>query len=55
MPQSPPRASKARSACSTGQIVRAISVAAVFALCLAWTLREVPASAAPAAHIFAAR
>ncbi|REF84707.1 hypothetical protein DES32_2820 [Methylovirgula ligni] len=55
MPRRPLRMIKVRSACSTAQMLRAISVAALFALLLAWTLREVPASAAPAAHIFAAR
>lgn len=55
MSQSPVRASKVRSACSTAQMIRAIFVAAVFAVFLAWTLRDVPATAAPAAHIFAAR
>jgi hypothetical protein len=46
---------KARSACSPAQMVRAISVAAIFALLLAWTLHEAPANAAPASHILAAR
>jgi len=55
MPQSLRRPVKARNACSPAQMARAISAAAIFALLLAGGLREVPASAAPASPILAAR
>ncbi len=56
MPQSlGRRVIKVRGACTPPQILRAVSAAAIFALLLAWTLREAPATAAPASHILAAR
>jgi hypothetical protein len=50
MSQSPRHPIPAQRTCSIGQIMRAISAAAIFALLLAWTLREAPAAFARASQ-----